>query len=377
MTLALNAPARPRSAVSASTATPPTSRRSSSAWPCARELAAATSTVSCCIRSAYGRSPWTRACARRSREAATSSMAFVILPVLRTDRMRRAMSCWVAIGWVYAAEPAASCSPSTKKLSLNEPRCVRSFSTSSSGRSPVSAICFRIEPSARSDWTQLVVEPRHVGHRDRVDEAVRDRPDHGDLLLDRPRRVLALVERRHHALAAGELPLGGLVELGAELGERLELAVGGEVEAQAARHLLHRPDLGVAADARHRDAGVDGRPHARVEEVGLQEDLAVGDRDHVRRDVGRHVAGLRLDDGQGRERAAAEVVGQLHRPLEQPRVQVEDVARVGLAARRAAHQERHLPVGVGVLGEVVVDARARACRCRGSARPWRSRRTGP
>ena len=36
-------------------------------------------------------------------------------------------------------------------------------------------------------------------------------------------------------------------------------------------------------------------------------------------------------------------------------MQVEDVARVGLAARRAAQQQRHLPVGVGVLGQVVVD----------------------
>ncbi len=37
-------------------------------------------------------------------------------------------------------------------------------------------------------------------------------------------------------------------------------------------------------------------------------------------------------------------------------MQVEDVARVCLAAGRAAQQQRHLPVGVGVLGEVVVHA---------------------
>ena len=51
-----------------------------------------------------------------------------------------------------------------------------------------------------------------------------------------------------------------------------------------------------------------------------------------------------------------DVVGELHRALQQARVQVEDVARVGLAARRTAQQQRHLPVGVGVLGEVVVHA---------------------
>ena len=52
---------------------------------------------------------------------------------------------------------------------------------------------------------------------------------------------------------------------------------------------------------------------------------------------------------------AAELVVQLARALEQPRVQVEDVARERLAARRAAQQQRELPVRVGLLGEVVVD----------------------
>jgi hypothetical protein len=93
-----------------------------------------------------------------------------------------------------------------------------------------------------------------------------------------------------------------------------------------------------------------------LKSFGLEEDLPVGDRDHVRRDVRRDVAGLRLDDRQRRQRAAAEVVVELDRALEQARVQVEDVAGVGLAARRAAQQQRHLAVGVGVLGQVVIHA---------------------
>ena len=44
------------------------------------------------------------------------------------------------------------------------------------------------------------------------------------------------------------------------------------------------------------------------------------------------------------------------RPLEKPRVEIEDVARVGLAARRPPQQQRHLAIGRGVLGEVVVHA---------------------
>ena len=81
-------------------------------------------------------------------------------------------------------------------------------------------------------------------------------------------------------------------------------------------------------------------PDAGVEQVGLQEDLPVGDRDDVRRDVGGDVVGLGLDDRQPGHRAAAQLVGQLGAALEQPGVQVEDVARVGLAARRAAQQQR-------------------------------------
>jgi hypothetical protein len=95
------------------------------------------------------------------------------------------------------------------------------------------------------------------------------------------------------------------------------LAVLREVELQRAGHLLHGLRLGRATDARHRDADVDGRANALEEQVGLQEDLAVGDRDDVRRDVGRHVAGLRLDDRQRRERATAELVVQLGGALEQ------------------------------------------------------------
>ena len=53
---------------------------------------------------------------------------------------------------------------------------------------------------------------------------------------------------------------------------------------------------------------------------------------------------------------AAEVVRELARALEQPRVEIEDVAGERLAARRAAEQQRQLAVRVGVLREVVVDA---------------------
>ncbi len=49
----------------------------------------------------------------------------------------------------------------------------------------------------------------------------------------------------------------------------------------------------------------------------------------------------------------AQLVGELRAALQQPAVQVEHVTGVGLATRRAAQQQRHGPVGLGLLGQVV------------------------
>src|SRR5690606_20907132 len=78
------------------------------------------------------------------------------------------------------------------------------------------------------------------------------------------------------------------------------------------------------------------------------------------------VARLGFDDRQRGQRAGLALDGAVGELLdvffvdargafEQARVQVEDVARVGFAARRTAQQQRHLAVGPGLLGEVVVN----------------------
>ena len=81
----------------------------------------------------------------------------------------------------------------------------------------------------------------------------------------------------------------------------------------------------------------------------------VGDGDDVRGDVGGDVVGLGLDDGQGGHAAAALLVGELRGALQQTAVEVEDVAGEGFAARRTAQEQGHLAVGLGVLGQVVID----------------------
>src|ERR1035441_6410058 len=104
------------------------------------------------------------------------------------------------------------------------------------------------------------------------------------------------------------------------------------------------------------DAGVDGGPLVAVEQVGLEKDLAVGNGNDVGGDVGRNVARLGFDKGQGGERTGAVVVVELGGALQQAAVQVEDVAGEGFAARRAAQQQGDLAIGGGVLGEIVVYA---------------------
>ncbi len=64
---------------------------------------------------------------------------------------------------------------------------------------------------------------------------------------------------------------------------------------------------------------------------------------------------LGLNDGQGSERAAVQVVGEMRGPLQQPRVDVENVAWKSFAARRTAQQQGQLAIGTRVVSEIVVN----------------------
>ncbi len=69
-----------------------------------------------------------------------------------------------------------------------------------------------------------------------------------------------------------------------------------------------------------------------MEQLGLQENLTVGNGDYVGRDIRRNVASLCLDDGQCGQRAAALGVAQLGGAFQQAAVQIENVAMVCLAS---------------------------------------------
>src|SRR6266851_573588 len=193
---------------------------------------------------AYGLAAITRSWARLSFEVATSSMVRVILRVFCTDLIRRRNSRGFAIlaRRDLLVLPDGGLEP--RRQVVAEHLAAPDFLG-----------------QLRMPGAHEVAKPLLPGFdlRDRhvVEKAVRDGEDDHDLLLDRHRLVLRLLQHLHHAGAAGELLLGGLVELGAELGERLELAVLRQIEPQASRHLFHRLDLSVASHARHRTARVD------------------------------------------------------------------------------------------------------------------------
>merc|ERR1712147_353664 len=114
---------------------------------------------------------------------------------------------------------------------------------------------------------------------------------------------LGLLEQLLETGAAVELGLGSSIEIGTELGECLHLTELSKVEFHGTSHLLHSLDLGGRANTRNGETDVDGGPDARIENLSLQEDLAIGDGNHVSGNVSRYIPSLGLDDGEGSERA--------------------------------------------------------------------------
>ena len=164
---------------------------------------------------------------------------------------------------------------------------------------------------------------------------------------------MVLLEELHDARTAVEFLLGLRVEVGAELGEGLKLAVLGEVELGRSGYGFNRLRLGGGADTGNGETDRDRGTDALVEKVGFQVDLAVGDGDHVCRDVGGNVARLRFNDGKGGKRAAACCIREASGALEEAGVEVENVTGISFATGRAAEDQGHLAVGHGVLGKVV------------------------
>ncbi len=90
---------------------------------------------------------------------------------------------------------------------------------------------------------QLAFEAANIGHGQAVEVALGTGEHDHDLLFHGHRTVERLLEQLDQAVATLELRLGDGVELGAEGGERLQLAELSKIQLQGARHALHRFDL--------------------------------------------------------------------------------------------------------------------------------------
>merc|ERR1719361_588518 len=97
----------------------------------------------------------------------------------------------------------------------------------------------------------------------------------------------------------GNLLLGGSIKIRAKLCEGSDLTVLGKLKLHGTGHLLHRLSLGGGTDTGHRQTDVNGGTDTLVEQLSLQEDLSVSDRDDIGGDISRHITGLGLNNRQG------------------------------------------------------------------------------
>src|SRR5690606_30147966 len=103
------------------------------------------------------------------------------------------------------------------------------------------------------------------------------------------RLILRLLEQFHHALTTLQLTAGCVVEVGGKLREGGQFAVLSQVGTNTAGELLDDLGLSGTTHAGHRDTGVNSGTDTGVEQVGFQEDLTVGNGNHVRRNEGGDV----------------------------------------------------------------------------------------
>ena len=195
----------------------------------------------------------------------------------------------------------------------------------------------------------------NLGDGDGVEKTVNTGEDQRDHVRDSHGGVLLLLEELGQTLTTGKSLLGGGIKIGTELSEGSDLTVLSKEELQGTSDLLHSLDLGGGTDTGDGQTDVNGGTDTLVEQLRLQEDLTVSDGNDVGGNVSGNVTTLGLNDGEGSEGTSTVGLVHLGGTLKETRVQVENVTGVGLTSRGTTEQQRHLTVGNGLLGQIVVD----------------------
>lgn len=190
---------------------------------------------------------------------------------------------------------------------------------------------------------------------DLVKETVDTGEDKGNHVGNGHGGVLLLLEQLSETLTTSKGLLGGGIKIGTELGEGSDLTVLSKEKLQGTGDLLHGLDLGSGTDTGDGQTDVNGGTDTLVEQLSLQEDLAVSNGNDVGGNVSRNVTTLGLNDGQGSQGTSTVGLVHLGGTLEQTRVEVENVTGVGLTSRGTTQKQGHLTVGNGLLGQIVVD----------------------
>src|SRR5581483_4231750 len=243
MSPALNEPARPLSAViTIAPSGAPSAPGFMNGWSTVPTFAIRSCSIAP-IASAYGRDCFCRASARRIFAAATCFIALVICWVFFNDRIRSRRSRTLGI---EPREALVELFDRADELlfDVGRQRARLADRLRDLRMALVEQIDEALHPVADAIGRDVVEVPAGRGEDDR------------DLVFHRLRGALRLHEDLRHLVAAVQLLLRRLVEVGRQLRERRQLAVLREIELQTAGDRLHRLRLRRRADARDRDPDV-------------------------------------------------------------------------------------------------------------------------
>lgn len=122
--------------------------------------------------------------------------------------------------------------------------------------------------------------------------------------------VLFLLKELSKLLTSVKELLGGGIKIGTELGESGNLSVLSELELHGSRNLLHGLDLSGGSDSGDGKTDVNCWSDTLVEELSLQEDLSISDRDNISWDISGHITSLGLNNWKSCQRTTT--VGVVH-----------------------------------------------------------------
>ena len=147
--------------------------------------------------------------------------------------------------------------------------------------------------------------------------------------------------------------------------EGCQLTILSECQTDTATQFFNYFSLRCTTYARYRNTGINRRTDTSIKQVGFQENLTVGNRNHVCRYERRYVAGLGFNNRQCSQRACFTLhfaISQFFNfvfiytgsTFQQAGVQIENVARICFATGRTAQQQGNLTVSNSLFGQVII-----------------------